>query len=85
MAKSQRGFASMDATRRLEIARKGGRAVPAEKRAFSKNPELASAAGRLGGSSLAPAARSFSKSHELAVAAGRKGGLARREASNGAA
>ncbi|MDP2358611.1 MAG: KGG domain-containing protein [Beijerinckiaceae bacterium] len=44
-----RGFASMDPEKQREIARKGGRAVPQEKRSFSQNRGLASAAGRKGG------------------------------------
>jgi general stress protein YciG len=47
--KSERGFASMDAEKQREIARKGGESVPDEKRSFSKNRELASEAGRKGG------------------------------------
>ena len=46
---SKRGFASISPERQLEIARKGGAAVPAEKRAFSTNKELAQEAGRKGG------------------------------------
>jgi general stress protein YciG len=45
------GFASMDAEKQREIARKGGRSVPDEKRSFSQNRQLASEAGRKGGSS----------------------------------
>ncbi|KST57897.1 stress-induced protein [Methylobacterium sp. GXS13] len=48
---SKRGFASMDLSRQREIASKGGRSVPAEKRSFSQDRELASAAGRKGGQS----------------------------------
>ena len=39
----------MDAARQREIASKGGRSVPAEKRSFSQDRELASEAGRKGG------------------------------------
>jgi general stress protein YciG len=39
----------MDAERQREIASKGGRSVPAEKRSFSQDRELASEAGRKGG------------------------------------
>ena len=46
---SKRGFASMDAARQREIASKGGKSVPAEKRSFSLDRELASEAGRKGG------------------------------------
>ena len=42
---SKRGFASMDLERQREIASKGGRSVPAEKRSFSQDRELASSAG----------------------------------------
>jgi uncharacterized protein len=46
---SNRGFASMDPAKQREIASKGGKSVPPEQRSFSKNHELASAAGRKGG------------------------------------
>jgi general stress protein YciG len=45
----KRGFASMSAERRREIASKGDKSVPADKRAFSLNSALASEAGRKGG------------------------------------
>ena len=48
---SGRGFASMDEEKQREIASKGGRSVPAEKRSFSQDRELASSAGRKGGQS----------------------------------
>ncbi|GAA0244931.1 hypothetical protein GCM10008965_11250 [Methylorubrum aminovorans] len=48
---SKRGFASMNIERQREIASKGGRSVPAEKRSFSQDRELASSAGRKGGQS----------------------------------
>lgn len=51
IARSNRGFASMDAEKRREIARKGGRSVPNEKRSFSQNHKLAADAGRKGGQS----------------------------------
>jgi len=44
-----RGFAAMSPAKRKEIARKGGASVPAEKRSFSKDKDLAAAAGRKGG------------------------------------
>jgi general stress protein YciG len=77
---SARGFASMDAARQREIARKGGRSVPAEKRSFSRDPELAAAAGRKGGNSVPAEQRSFSRNRALAVQAGRKGGIGSRKA-----
>jgi general stress protein YciG len=69
-----RGFASMDAAKQREIARKGGESVPNEKRSFSRNPTLAAEAGRKGGHSVSPTDRSFSKNRSLAAEAGRKGG-----------
>lgn len=72
-----RGFAGMDPKRQREIASKGGRSVPAEERSFSRNPELAAAAGRKGGKSVPAQERSFSRDHSLAVEAGRKGGRSR--------
>jgi uncharacterized protein len=74
--KSKRGFALLEPEKRREIAALGGRSVPAEKRSFSQNPELAAQAGRKGGMSVNPAKRSFSIDHALASDAGRKGGIA---------
>lgn len=68
----------MDLERRRAIAAKGGSAVPAEKRSFSQNRELAASAGHVGGTSVDPKKRSFSRDHDLAAAAGAKGGAARR-------
>jgi len=45
----KRGFALMSAERQREIASKGGKSVPADKRSFSLNSALASEAGRKGG------------------------------------
>ena len=47
--RSTRGFASMGQERQREIASKGGRSVPADKRSFSQNRGLAAQAGRKGG------------------------------------
>jgi general stress protein YciG len=47
--KSIRGFASMDRAKQREIASKGGKSVPNEKRSFFRNRELAASAGRKGG------------------------------------
>lgn len=47
--KGKRGFGSMSIERRREIAAMGGRAVPADKRSYSQNPDLAASAGRKGG------------------------------------
>ncbi len=46
---SKRGFASMSPEQQREIASKGGKSVPSEKRSFSQNRDLASNAGRKGG------------------------------------
>lgn len=46
-----RGFAAMDPERRRAAAAKGGAAVPADRRSFSKDPELATRAGKIGGAS----------------------------------
>lgn len=45
----RRGFASLTAERRLEIARMGGSSVPPEKRSFARDQDLAREAGRRGG------------------------------------
>jgi uncharacterized protein len=82
---SNRGFASMDREKQRAIASKGGQSVPAEKRSFSQDPELAAKAGRKGGESVPPEGRSFSQNRELAAQAGRKGGQARGAASRKAA
>lgn len=44
--KARRGFAAMSPEKRREIAARGGRAMPIEARAFSKDPNLARAAGQ---------------------------------------
>ena len=69
-----RGFAAMDPERRREIARKGGAAVPAEKRSFAHDRSLAVSAGRKGGQSVPDESRSFSRDRSLAASAGSKGG-----------
>ena len=46
---TKRGFAAMSPDKRREIASRGGKGVPASKRSFTRDPELASAAGRKGG------------------------------------
>ena len=72
---SKRGFASMNLERQREIASKGGRSVPAEKRSFSQDRELASSAGRKGGQA---SGGNFANDRERAAEAGRKGGHASR-------
>ncbi len=44
-----RGFAAISPERRREIASKGGLSVPAEKRSFSQDRDLASRSGATGG------------------------------------
>lgn len=75
-AKSKRGFASMSPEKRAEIARKGGRAVPAGKRSYSQNRDLAAKSGQKGGRAVDPKNRSFSRDRALASSAGAKGGAA---------
>lgn len=74
LSTSKRGFASMDQDKQREIARKGGRSVPDEKRSFSQDRSLAAEAGRKGGQSVPDNKRSFSQDRTLAAQAGRKGG-----------
>ncbi|PPD45832.1 MAG: stress-induced protein [Methylocystis sp.] len=80
--KSKRGFASMDPALLRSVARKGGSAVPAEKRTFSINAQLASEAGRKGGLAVDPTKRTFARDHDAAAKAGRKGGMATRNRSS---
>ena len=74
--KQMRGFACMDPEKRREIASKGGKSVPGEKRSFSQNSDLATRAARKGGASVLDQNRSFSRFRDLASESGRKGGLA---------
>lgn len=53
-SKAKRGFAAMSPEKRRQIAAKGGASVPAEKRSFSQNRDLAASAGRAGGSASRP-------------------------------
>jgi len=65
-AKKLRGFAVMSPEKRREIAAKGGKAVKAENRSFSKNRALAAKAGSIGGKSVPAEKRQFSKDKDLA-------------------
>lgn len=65
----------MDPEKQRAIASKGGRSVPAEKRSFARNPQLAANAGKVGGKMVASESRSFARDPALATEAGRKGGL----------
>lgn len=53
-----RGFAAMSLEQRREIASKGGSSVAPEQRTFSRNSELARAAGQKGGLSKSDKAKS---------------------------
>jgi general stress protein YciG len=59
MAKSKRGFASMSPEKQREIARKGGKSVPSEKRSFSQDIGLAAKAGQKGGRAVKSGLRHF--------------------------
>ncbi|WP_332658533.1 general stress protein [Brevundimonas sp.] len=48
-----RGFAAMSLAQRRAIASKGGASVAPEQRTFSRDPELARAAGQKGGQTKA--------------------------------
>lgn len=74
--KSKRGFAAMTPEQRREIASMGGKSVPAERRSFAQNPNLAASAGSKGGKSVDPENRAFSRNRSLAASAGAKGGHA---------
>ena len=82
--KHKRGFASMSPERRREIARLGGKAVPPEKRSFSKDRQLATCAGSIGGSNIPDKKRSFKRDPELASRAGKLGGLASKRSKSNA-
>jgi general stress protein YciG len=71
--KSRRGFAAMDPAKREAIARKGGKAVPAGKRAFAMDRNLAAAAGRAGGSQARIAKRRAGRTAARANDAGPDG------------
>ena len=76
--RKRQGFAGMDPNKQREIASKGGKSIPDEKRTFSRDPALAAVAGRKGGLAVRASDRSFSKNPALAAESGRKGGLAKR-------
>ena len=70
---AKRGFAAMDGAMQRELAQRGGRSVPADKRSFSISRDLAADAGRKGGKSVPGGKRSFSVDPSLAAEAGRRG------------
>jgi len=63
VSKQARGFARLSADRRREISRQGGLSVPGEKRAFSRDRDLAIAAGRKGGEANSNIPMSARKRH----------------------
>jgi len=63
----------MSPERRTEIAKKGGAAVPKEKRSFAANREQAAAAGRVGGKI---SGGNFKHNQERAIECGTRGGIA---------
>ena len=75
IGEKKRGFALMSKADQIKNARKGGAAVPAEKRSFSRNRALAAEAGRKGGQSVDPKNRTFSRDPAFAAEVGRKGAL----------
>jgi general stress protein YciG len=78
----KRGLAAKSYLERIEVARKGGKAAPAETRSFSKDRDLAVAAARKGGKAVKPGNRSFSRDPALAAEAGRRGALERNRRRN---
>jgi len=77
VVKKPRGLATLSPERRREIARMGGKSVPADKRAFAVNRELASKAGRKGNKNLRDEKRAFSVDPALASRAGKLGAKSR--------
>ena len=71
------GFAALSLERRRKIAAMGGKAVPKEKRTFSKFPETAAKAGSVGGKAVPAEKRSFSTDHSFARECAVKGGAER--------
>ncbi len=67
----QRGFAVLDAERRKEIARLGGKTAHRNGNAHRFNPEEASMAGKKGGATI-------SENRDYMADIGRRGGLAKR-------
>lgn len=76
LPKAKRGFAALSLERRRELATMGGKSVPAKKRSFSTNPDLAAQAGRKGGQAVPPEKRGFSQNRDLGASTGMKGGRA---------
>ena len=75
----KRGLAALTPERRREIAQMGGKSVPREKRAFSKNPEAAQRAGSVGGLKTPPENRFFSLHPDKARQAGLKSAQNRKQ------
>ena len=77
VVKKPRGLATLSPERRREIARMGGKAVPAEKRAYAVNKALAAKSGSKGGKASRPEKRSFKMDPSLASKAGQLGAKSR--------
>lgn len=75
--KGKTGFANMSPEKLRQIASKGGKSVPKEKRSFARDPKLAAAAGLKGGLAVNPKNRAFSQDRQLAASAGKKGGTSK--------
>jgi general stress protein YciG len=75
--KSRRGFASMDAERRRQVASMGGKAAHACGTAHEFTTEEAREAGRKGGETVHAKGVAHKFTREEARIAGRKGGIAR--------
>jgi general stress protein YciG len=78
-----RGFASMDAAKRREIASMGGKAVQATGRAHRFSSQEAREAGRKGGTTAAAKGTAHRFSSEEARVAGQKGGKKRKTQNQG--
>lgn len=72
----RRGFAAMDAAKRREISRKGGRAAHEKGTAHRFTPDEARAAGRKGGATV-------SRDRDHMAEIGRKGGARRHARTQG--
>ena len=71
-SKRPRGFAALTPEQRIAVSRKGGSAVNAQDRAFSRDAHLARSAGEKGGKLVPADKRTFSRDRTLAQLAGKK-------------
>ncbi|AZO82040.1 MULTISPECIES: KGG domain-containing protein [unclassified Bosea (in: a-proteobacteria)] len=70
----KRGFASMDENKQRDIASKGGRSVPDEKRSFKQDREVASEAGKKGGENSSGGQQQGGDSNRGQQGGGQRGG-----------